>query len=138
MIKKINYESDFSFILNLCDAHNKTFGFPDFDWEVVFYVSGSSETMTASCISGIPTNCKDDEGKLRIIFDNAKIGLGQLKATVTAEIPNETYPDKTQKVVVPTVLGIELVKEATTYVPNIEETIILPVVANEDGEPRED
>lgn len=132
MIKKINYESDFSFILNLCDAHNKTFGYPDFDWEAVFYVSGSANTFVASCISGIPTNCKDDDGKLRIIFDNAMIGTGQLKANITAEIPNENYPDKTQKVVVPAVFGIELVKEATTYVPNIEETVILPVVQDED------
>lgn len=131
MIKKVNCQSDFSFLLNLTDSHNTAIGFPEWDWAAKFFVAGSANIYEASHIGGICTNCADADGTIRIVFNESTLPAGVLKMELTAEIPDATYPDKTQKVVVPATLGIELVKEATTFSPSIEETVVLPIVLPE-------
>lgn len=48
-MKKINYRSDFDFILRLTDCAGNEMGFPPNDWEARFYTSSNANTFVASC-----------------------------------------------------------------------------------------
>ena len=49
---KINYKSDFDFILTLRDAQGNDIGFPNFDWEARFWTFSPMHAVAASCRGG--------------------------------------------------------------------------------------
>ena len=128
---KINYKSDFDFIANLkalgADGNEVEIGFPSYDFEAVLTTdcSGYNKHYVASQKNGVTTNCFNDNGKLHIICDNHKLSVGELKLTFNAYLPNNIYPDGSQKVVADYDMNIELVVE-NTDVNSAEVDVLLP------------
>lgn len=128
---KINYKSDFDFIANLkavgADGTEVEIGFPSYDFEAVLTTdcSGYNKHYVASQKNGVTTNCFNDNGKLHIVCDNHKLSVGELKLTFNAYLPNNIYPDGSQKVVADYDMNIELVVE-NTDVNSAEVDVLLP------------
>ena len=128
---KINYKSDFDFIANLkalgADGTEVEIGFPTYDFEAVLTTdcSGYNKHYVASQKNGVTTNCFNDNGKLHIVCDNHKLSVGELKLTFNAYLPNNIYPDGSQKVVADYDMNIELVVE-NTDVNSAEVDVLLP------------
>ena len=106
---KINYKSDFDFILTLRDAQGNDIGFPNFNWEARFWTFSPMCAMTASCHDGECVNCYNDSGKIHIVFNAPTLGCGQLRVEVATHRENDIYPDGERTLYTPDVLDIELV-----------------------------
>lgn len=128
---KINYKSDFDFILRLKDGAGHDLGFPDYGWEAMFWTSSKASPFKASCFGGVCKNCYDDEGQIHIVADNHNLGIGTLKVEFRAELPREIYPDDYQRNVMPEPLGIELIKEKGELPSEIEAELLLPYIKGE-------
>ncbi len=112
-MQRINYKSDFDFILKLRDCKGDAVGFPGYDWEARLWTpQNKANAYTASCRGGVCENCYNDNGEIHIVCDGHRLGLGQLCAELTVELPNGIYPDGYRKRVEPQLLGIELVNDA--------------------------
>ena len=129
---KINYKSDFDFIAEVeaigADDNKVAIGFPQYDWEIILTTgdcSYNSRTYVVSYRKGVAINCYNDNGKIRIICDNHKLPVGQLKMEFRSFLPNSNYPDGTQKVVATYDLDIELTTE-NTGITSAEVQIVLP------------
>ena len=110
-MQRINYKSDFDFILRLRDCKGDAVGFPGYDWEVRLWTpQNKANAYTAACRGGVCENCYNDNGEIHIVCDGHR--LGQLCAELTVELPNGIYPDGYRKRVEPQLLGIELVNDA--------------------------
>lgn len=107
---KINYKSDFDFILRLTDCEGNDLGWQKFDWKAKFYTFSLSNVFTASCIGGVTENCYNDGGGIHVVFDNHKLAIGSLQCEITVELPDGRYSDGYHRVVTPEPLDIELVK----------------------------
>ena len=128
---KINYKSDFDFILKLKDGAGHDLGFPDYGWEAMFWTSSKASPFKASCFGGVCKNCYDDEGQIHIVADNHNLGIGTLKVEFRAELPREIYPDDYQRNVMPEPLGIELIREKGDLPSEIEAELLLPYIKGE-------
>ena len=106
---KINYKSDFDFILTLRDAQGNDIGFPDFDWEARFWTFSPVRAATASCRGGKCEGCFNDNGKIHIVVNAPALGCGRLHAEVVTHTANDIYPDGERTLYTPDVLDIELV-----------------------------
>lgn len=106
---KINYKSDFDFILTLRDAQGNDIGFPDFDWEARFWTFSPVLSMTASSRGGECINCFNDNGKIHVVVNAPALGCGRLHAEVVTHTANDIYPDGERTLYTPDVLDIELV-----------------------------
>lgn len=112
-MQRINYKSDFDFILKLRDCKGDAVGFPGYDWEARLWTpQNKANAYTASCRGGVCENCYNDNGEIHIVCDGHRLGLGQLCAELTVELPNGIYPDGYRKRVEPQLLDIELVNDA--------------------------
>lgn len=134
-MKKINYQSDFDFILNLTDCSGKEIGIPDYDWVARFYTTNQAAAFVASYKDGVYTNCFDDNGKLHIVCDNHGLPSGILRCEFTAELPNDIYPDGSERIVMPKPLDIELVRSAASCPNDMEVELILPYIKGDKGDP---
>ena len=94
-MRLINHKSDFDFILRLkdCKDPEKTVPFPECDFDVRFWTSSKANAYTASCKGGVCVNCRREADGIRFIFDNHRLGVGQLKWEPHFELPNGLYPD---------------------------------------------
>lgn len=106
---KINYKSDFDFILTLRDAQGNDIGFPDFNWEARFWTFSPMQSVTASCHDGECVNCFNDNGKIHIVFNAPTLGCGRLRVEVVTHRENGIYPDGERTLYTPDTLDIELV-----------------------------
>lgn len=81
-MKRINYKSDFDFILHLkdCKDPEKTVPFPECDFDARFWTSNKANAYTTSSKDGVYTNCfRTDDGGMHFVFDNHRLGVGTLK-----------------------------------------------------------
>lgn len=112
---KRNYKEDLDFILRLKDSCGREFSsFPDYDFTAKFYTSHMLNAYVASSIGGVQTNCYNDNGKIHIVMDNHRLGLGVLNVEFTAQMPDAKYPDGYRKVVIRSALDVELVDGAVS------------------------
>ena len=115
-MKKINYKSDFDFVLKLVScvkADDGTItktevGFPDHDWTATFWTSSKANAYVASSKEGVLTNCFNDNGQIHVVCNSHKLGVGELKCEYHAALPNVMYPDGSCDVYEPQELDIEL------------------------------
>lgn len=130
----VNYRSEFDLFLRLRDKAGNDLGWPSFDWRAEFYTWSPAAAFTASCIGGVCTNCREDNGRIRVIFDNHHLTHGRLHVRFTAELPDSDYPDGLRRHVVPATLAVELVKgPATCQCPQtVEADIYLSVLRDSD------
>lgn len=111
-MRKINYKSDFDFILRLkdCADPEKTVPFPEGDFDARFWTSSKANSYTASCKDGVYTSCfRTADGGMHFVFDNHRLGIGALKWEPHFEFPNDIYPDGIQDLFRKSRLDIELV-----------------------------
>lgn len=126
IMTQINYKSDFDFILVLKDCQGKEVGWPDYDWTAKFYTTNKANAYTASCVGGECVNCLNDNGRIHIVVNSPRMGLGQLNAELLAKLPNNVYPDGTQDVYDPQPLDIELVTGPGDNATEIEVELTVP------------
>lgn len=127
-MKKINYKSDFDFILRLTDCKGVNIGFPDFDWEAKFYTNSKANAFVASSRNGETVNCFNDEGQIHVVVDEHKMGIGNLNVEMHMELPNDIYPDGVQNDVQPMPLDIELVSGQGDCPTTAEIEVRLPYI----------
>lgn len=127
-MKKINYKSDFDFILRLTDCKGVNIGFPDFDWEAKFYTNSKANSFVASRRNGETVNCFNDGGQIHVVVDGHKMGIGNLNVEMRMELPNDIYPDGVQNDVQPMPLDIELVSGQGDCPTTAEIEVRLPYI----------
>lgn len=144
-MKRINYKSDFDFILLLysclvdsdgkeVEGSRKELEWPDYDWRALIYTSVKSNGFTASCVGGVATNCYNDNGKIHVVVDGHHIGPGQLRVEFTAELSREIYPDGAQRKVFAQLLDIELVTGHGDCPSAAEAELLLPFIKGDKGD----
>ena len=130
-MKKINYKSDFDFILKLTDCKGEDIGWPDYAWKARLWTGVKANAYEVSCMGGEPSNCFNDEGQIHVVVNNHRMGPGQLNIEFTALLPDEIYPDGDERIVVPAPLGIELVRGAAACPSAVEVEAMLPYIKGE-------
>lgn len=133
-MRKINYKSDFDFILTLTDQDNNDVGFPSHDWVATFYAASKTNLLQASYINGVYTNCFNDNGKIHIVANDHHLGTGTLKVEFHALLPNEIYPDGIQDIYSPQPLNIQLVTDAGDMLTTMDAETQLPYIRGPKGE----
>lgn len=128
-MRKVNYRSDFDFILRLSDCRGDDIGFPDYDWEARFYTRGNrANAYVASCKGGECVNCFNDGGRVHVVVNSPRLGLGELFVDFKASLPNSIYPDEHQDEMAPLSTGIELVRGAAPCPCSADVELMLPYV----------
>ncbi|MCM1369864.1 MAG: hypothetical protein NC204_05770 [Candidatus Amulumruptor caecigallinarius] len=130
-MKRINYKSDFDFILQLKDSSGKDMGWPGFDWRALLYTKSKHDGYEASCIGGKCVNCFNDNGQIHIVADCHNLGIGALKVDLFASLPDKTFADGWRDVCLPRELGIELVPGSGEDAPEMGAVIVLPFVSED-------
>lgn len=133
-MRKINYKSDFDFIMRLkdCSDPEKTVPFPDGDFDARFWTSSKADAYTASCRNGVYTNCfRTEDGGMHFVFNNQYLGIGPLKWESHFELPNDIYPDGMQDIFRNAKLDIELVDGDGDCPTQSEIEYILPYIKGE-------
>lgn len=136
-MKKINYKSDFDFILRLrdCKEPEKTVPFPECDFDARFWTANKANAYTASCKGGVYTNCfRTEDGGIHFVFDNHRMGMGVLQWEPHFELPNSLYPDSIQDRFSKEPLDIELVPGAGDCPTTSEVEIIAPYIKGDKGD----
>ena len=129
--KKINYKSDFDFIMKMkdCTDATKTVPFPECDFEAVFWTSSKARTYTASRKGGAYVNCaRTEDGDIHFVFDNHRMGMGTLHWEPHFELPNDLYPDSIQDLFRKAALDIELVDGDGDCPTTAEVELIAPFI----------
>lgn len=127
-MKQINYKSDFDFILALTDREGNAIGFPAFDWQAKFYTQSIVRSYIASCKGGVMNNCSRNGDELHIVADSHGLLAGRLNVELTIELPNESYPDGMQKIIVTEPLDVELINGNNYQAPfKVEIALPLPL-----------
>lgn len=134
-MERINYKSDFDFILKLRDGCGQNIGFPKYDWSAKIWTSVKAYAVTISCIGGKCINCYDDNDSVHIVLNNHGLGPGRVNIEFTAEIPNSLYPDCSERIVVPAPIGIELIRAAAPCPKGIDVQVLLPYIKGDKGDP---
>lgn len=109
-MRKVNYKSDFDFIMRLKDASGNEVPWPECDWDALFWTSNKPNAYRVSCIGGMYVNCfREADGSIHFVFDNHRMGKGTLQWEPHFRFPNDIYPDGIQDQFRKAQLGIELV-----------------------------
>lgn len=131
---KINYKSDFDFILRLkdCADPKKTVPFPDGNFDARFWTSNKANAYTASYRDGVYTNCfRTEDGGMHFVFDDHRMGKGALHWEPHFELPNGIYPDNMQDLYRKAALDIELVDGDGDCPTTAELEAMLPYIKGE-------
>lgn len=134
MMTKINYKSDFDFILRLkdCADPKKTVPFPDGNFDARFWTSSKANAYTASYRDGVYTNCfRTEDGGMHFVFDDHRMGKGALHWEPHFELPNDIYPDNMQDLYRKAALDIELVDGDGDCPTTAELEAMLPYIKGE-------
>ena len=129
-MRKVNYKSDFDFIMRLKDASGNEVPFPECDWDALFWTSSKPNAYRASCIGGVYVNCfREANGGIHFVFKSHRMGKGFLKWEPHFRFPNGIYPDGIQDQFRKAQLGIELVDgdgDEVSDTPDVE--VYMPAV----------
>lgn len=136
-MKRINYKSDFDFILRMkdCKDKDKTVPFPDCDFDALFWTSSKAKAYAASYRDGIYTNCfRTEDGGMHFVFNDHRMGMGTLRWEPHFELPNDIYPDGIQDLFRKANLGIELVDGDGDCPTTAEIEVLLPYIKGDKGD----
>ena len=131
---KVNYKSDFDFVLSLTDCNGIEIGIPDYNWVAKFYTTSKDVYFEASYQDGVYKNWFADDGKIHIVCNEHGLPSGVLKCEFIAEIPNGVFPDDYERLVMAKPLDIELVRGMATCPHDIEVSLILPYIKGDKGD----
>lgn len=140
-MKAINYNDDFSCILHIwacghgSDEESRVeLGWPQWNWRARFYTTQKVNYYEASCIDGVCTNCFNDNGRIRVIFNQHRLSAGELHVKFTAYLPDDLYPDGDEVHVVPGDSGITLVRGRGDCPSAAEAELLLPFIKGDKGD----
>ena len=133
-MRKVNYKSDFDFILKLTDCRGNAVGWPQYDWTAVFWTATRANSFTASHHGDELVNCFEDNGQIHIVCNSPRMGRGVLRVEFHAEIPDAIYPDDVRDTYEPQPLEIELVDGAGDCPTDMEVELMLPYIKGEKGD----
>lgn len=125
---KINFKSDFDFLLRLKDNEGNEVLFSDCDWTADIFTDSLAEPFRVSCIGGKCTNCFIDDGRIHVVCNSHNIRPGMLKAEFRTILPDALFPDGSRMVVSPMPLGIELVRGAGDAAASADIAFVPPFV----------
>lgn len=134
-MRKINFKSDFDFVLRLRDCAGRDVVWPDYDWSVILWTEDRSRGFIAKCVAGVAENCYNDNGHIHIVADNHRLAPGNIKMEFTAEIPDEKYPDGFHRLVRSENLGIRLVCDDCECSGIFDAELTLPYIKGDKGDP---
>lgn len=140
----VNYKSDFALLLRLylCKSGDEgapaekgvEIDFPTYDWEARFWTWNKANVYTASCKGGVCTNCRNEGGKILVVFNGHGLSPGTLNVEFTALLPDDLFPDGDRRTVVPGPLGVVLTKDAACCPSTMEAEMILPYIKGDKGD----
>ena len=130
-ITRKNFRSGLDFYQTLFDCRGNDIGFPGFDFVLKYYADDNAKFMTASCIGGKCTNCFNDNGRIHVMIDKPRMGVGRLNVEVLSMLPNSIYPDGTQDLYEPQPLNIMLVPGKGDCGTTAEVEATLPYIKGE-------
>ena len=126
-MQRINYRSDFDFILHLRDCRGQELPFPTYDFMVKLVTDGGG-SFIASQVKGVKTNCYDDEGKLHIVCNAHKLPPGNLRVSFEGDIPDDIFPDGKRFNVTTDYLPIALVIGKADVYCSVDAQLVLPTL----------
>ena len=126
-MQRINYRSDFDFILHLRDCRGQELPFPTYDFMVKLVTDGGG-SFIASQVKGVKTNCYDDEGKLHIVCNAHKLPPGNLRVSFEGDIPDDIFPDGKRFNVTTDHLPIALVIGKADVCCSVDAQLVLPTL----------
>lgn len=139
-IRKINYKSDFDFILDIkvctgLDAEGNSeyapLGFPDYDFEGVIHCGARTPSYRFGKKGNLTVNCFNDDGRIHVVCDNHGLPPGRLSVEFRSNIHNDIYSNGRKLLVSPFHIDIELVPGPGDC-PSIPEiAMVLPFVRGE-------
>lgn len=106
---KINYKSDFDFILGIVGSDGVDVGFPEFDFVARLYTGNRLNGVVVSCVGGKCVNCFNDDSKIHVVINKPNIGVGQLHVELHTSVPDYIFEDGMRDTYFPMPLDIELV-----------------------------
>ncbi len=126
--RRVNYESDFDFMLWFVregpDGEPERF-FPDYDFTGVL---SSGRRFLFSRKGGRYVNCRREGDGLRVVCDNHGMAPGGVWLKVVAELPDGIYPDGFRREVSNAPSGIELVRGSGDGPTEMEVALTVPFV----------
>lgn len=125
-MRKQNFKSDFDLTLVLSDSDGADLGFPDVNWELVLYTTSRQLAYIASYQYGEKTNVYNDESKPHVVIDRHEFPVGELLYEFIAEIPDESFPDGSRKVVTAGTTDIEIVNDRGQTLSGVTLAITVP------------
>lgn len=135
--KKINYKSDFDFILTVKASDTSgdlvDMGFPDYDFKGNIYTRGIRKFEFGKNGDTL-TNCFNDNGRLHIVANDHKLFSGVLRVDFYAEIPNNIYPDGSKLTVSDCPTNIELVEGCGDEISELEAELVAPYIKGDKGD----
>ena len=114
---KINYKSDFTFILVITDCEGNDIGFPPMDFDAQIWTNSKINAYYFGRRNGELINCKNEDDKIRVIVNDHQMRCGELQVEVTLHLPDSEFPDQERRIVTPDKLDITLVNltDSTCY-----------------------
>ncbi len=123
--RQVNYQSDFDVLLHIVDVNNAPVGFPDFDFILTFTTNGGNKVQ-AGQQDGVKRGVVEENGDLKIAFDNHKLLPGVLNLEVRTNIEDATYPDGKKLTVFTVPTNITLVSGASEVSTGMKIDVKLP------------
>ena len=120
---KINYKSDFTFILVIRDCDGNDIGFPPMDFDAQIWTNSKINAYYFGRRNGELINCKNEDDKIRVIVNDHQMRCGELQVEVTLHLPDSEFPDQERRIVTPDKLDITLVNltDSTCYPSEVAE-----------------
>lgn len=126
---KENALNDFAATLRLYDAAGNEIGWPSYDWRAEFWTTSAWCAYEASCIGGVMKNCINELGRIKVLFDNHKLLPGKVQVRFYAYLPDEEYPDGSERRIAPIRTEFEILPNDTALTPSAADIgVMLPYV----------
>lgn len=131
----INHKSDFDLTIALRDLAGKEVPFPQCDWDAIFWTASKANVYRASYLGGECINCiLNPDGTVCIIFNDHRLGPGQLRWEPHFRFPDVIFPDDTRDIYRPEPLDVTLVTGPGDNPTTAQITATLPAVKGDKGE----
>ncbi len=122
-----NTTSDFDARIHLRECGSAAeLGWPGFDWSMHFWTYSRCNGYRVACDGGACTNCYNDNGTIHAVFNSHGLGRGVLKAELSADIPDGSYPDGVHRSVVRCDFPLELWDRSDDCTGTVDLYVTLP------------
>lgn len=140
-MRNINNRSDFFLLQKLYVKDGETgdmrdMGVPECDFSLAYYTTSKDKRYVVSgkkvnCKT-VYTNCRNEDGKLIVLFDGYCLAPGELKVDIRLDIPDEMFPDGIRTEVIPSPTHVRLTSGPSDCYGMAEAVAILPFIKGKD------